>query len=655
VRIQAKPLQLLQSLLEKPGEVVTREELQRRLWPSNTFVDFESGLNTATNRLRIALSDSSDDPRYIETLARSGYRFIAPVEDVAPVAAQAPAPPLAPVAAPQTDAGPARRFRRRVFASAIAVPLLAAIVWQLLPSRPVPFHFRQVTFRRGQVWGARFAPDGQSIVYTANWDNSPRQLYLTHPASPESRPLGFEDLRLVTASSSGELALLSFDGTLPITGGALSRAPINGGAPQLVDRNVMTADFAPDGRLAIVRAVSGINRIEFPPGNAIYVTAGWISSLRVSPAGQIAFLEHPVRHDDSGSLKLLDPGGAPRTLAGVWTSIGGVAWHPRGGIWFTAAREGGTKSLWAVSASGSLRSVAEIAGVMTLRDIAPDGRMLVTRETRLLEMAALLRGREGTRSLSWLDWSRVADVSLDGKLILFDESGIGAGTEHITYLHRVGERSTTRLGRGRAMALSPDGRFALTLGTRDRSRFRLLPLAEGQPRELPPTGLEYQWARYFPDGRLLALASEPGKPLRLYVQPLEGKPQAISPPMVVRNVAISPDGAQVAVLSADGKLMAYPTDGSAPRDLAPGRTLGPLLWTRDWLYVQEMGAYTQLPTRVSKLHLPSGKLAPWRDVGPSDSLGVNAITKIMLSGDASTCVFNYRRVLSELFVAEPAR
>ena len=70
IRLQTKPFQILLALLETPGEFVTREDLQRRLWPSDTFVDFESGLNTAANRLRLSLGDSADSPRYIETLPR---------------------------------------------------------------------------------------------------------------------------------------------------------------------------------------------------------------------------------------------------------------------------------------------------------------------------------------------------------------------------------------------------------------------------------------------------------------------------------------------------------------------------------------------------------------------------------------------------------
>jgi DNA-binding winged helix-turn-helix (wHTH) protein len=78
VRLQGKPFHILSALLEEPGHVVTREELRSRLWPADTFVDFESGLNTAVNRLRVALGDSAENPIYIETLARLGYRFIAP-------------------------------------------------------------------------------------------------------------------------------------------------------------------------------------------------------------------------------------------------------------------------------------------------------------------------------------------------------------------------------------------------------------------------------------------------------------------------------------------------------------------------------------------------------------------------------------------------
>jgi DNA-binding winged helix-turn-helix (wHTH) protein len=77
VKLQEQPFLLLQMLLEHPGEIVTRDELQKRIWPSDTFVDFEQGLNNAAKRLREALSDSPENPRFIETIPRRGYRFVA--------------------------------------------------------------------------------------------------------------------------------------------------------------------------------------------------------------------------------------------------------------------------------------------------------------------------------------------------------------------------------------------------------------------------------------------------------------------------------------------------------------------------------------------------------------------------------------------------
>src|SRR5450631_4378898 len=97
LRLQGQPFQVLALLLERAGEVVTREELQQQLWPSDTFVDFDHSLNTAINKVREALGDSASSPRYVETLARRGYRFIAPVQACAQLDRQIDAPSENPV------------------------------------------------------------------------------------------------------------------------------------------------------------------------------------------------------------------------------------------------------------------------------------------------------------------------------------------------------------------------------------------------------------------------------------------------------------------------------------------------------------------------------------------------------------------------------
>src|SRR5215831_1428923 len=132
VRLRDQAFQVLACLLERPGEVVTREELQRRLWPADTFVDFDRGLNKAVNRLREALGDSADSPRFIETLPKRGYRFIAPVERLAPGGLPQPAA-IQPESAASTTAAsiptaPAPALRSRLRESWIAAAVVVVSI-----------------------------------------------------------------------------------------------------------------------------------------------------------------------------------------------------------------------------------------------------------------------------------------------------------------------------------------------------------------------------------------------------------------------------------------------------------------------------------------------------------------------------------------------
>ncbi len=130
-RLQGQPFQVLALLLDRAGEVVTREELQQKLWPSDTFVDFDHSLNTAINKVREALGDSASNPRYVETLARRGYRFIAPV--------QAPPQPAA-VVAPMNGEGAGRNFPVSTLLQAAPPPPMA-----MHPELEVPIPRRGIT------------------------------------------------------------------------------------------------------------------------------------------------------------------------------------------------------------------------------------------------------------------------------------------------------------------------------------------------------------------------------------------------------------------------------------------------------------------------------------------------------------------------------
>ncbi len=148
LRLPEQPFRVLIMLLERRGELVTREEIRQKLWPADTFVDFDHGLNTVINRLRETLGDSASNPRFIETLARRGYRFLAPVEaaGAAPPAspgppAPAPEPAPAPVAAAGTGDGALRALNGRV----------AAVLTRPEEVPPVPRRYVRILFLLLQV------------------------------------------------------------------------------------------------------------------------------------------------------------------------------------------------------------------------------------------------------------------------------------------------------------------------------------------------------------------------------------------------------------------------------------------------------------------------------------------------------------------------
>jgi eukaryotic-like serine/threonine-protein kinase len=658
VRLQGKPMHLLQALLDRPGVVVTREELRDHLWAVDTFVDFESGMNTAMNRLRLALGDSAEHPRYIETLARHGYRFLAPVsethappvtEDVAP-AVQSAAPPSEVQPAP-SQASP---HRWPIAAAAVAI-LLACCGWLVLLRQPPPVQavFRQVTFRRITIRSARFGPDGDSVIYEARTGPGDRELYLVNTVSPESRPLGFPRAMLVSVSRSGELALTTPDGA----GGGrnLVRVPINGGAPLTLDRGIFSADWSPDGsKMAVIRSGGSYTILEYPRGRTIFQSSGWLTDVRVSPTGQeVALIEHPIRNDDAGDVKLIDGKGVSRTLSAGWASVDGLAWAPAGReVWFTAARSGVIRSLYAVNLSGKLRQVASYPGTLTLFDISRSGRVLVSREQLRMMMAGTLNGDEKETDLSWFDYTHVQDISADGRVILFDETGEGGGPHHSAYIRRTDARSAVRVGDGFAMAISPDGNWAVTMTDGDQASLNLVPLMPGQPRVLSGHGLRYDWVRFFPGGkRLLAGASVAGGPMRLFTQALDGgKPEPVNTNVYLVHPTISQDGNQIAGVDQEHRLVILQATGGEAKVIATNFSPVVLGWGR-----QPKSLLAQLNSVSAKLlrvDLDTGRYKPWKEVAPLDATGVSAIWPGVLSEDERTFVYSFQRDLSELFVVD---
>jgi len=138
IKINAQPFQLLFLLLDRPGQILTREEISRELWPDGVFVDAEHGVNSAVNRIREALGDSAGNPRFVETLARRGYRFIAPVERIDPTGTPAPTslapadPKAYPPEPPPVPADPEAKIVSRILASPDELPQTSHRVVQTL-------------------------------------------------------------------------------------------------------------------------------------------------------------------------------------------------------------------------------------------------------------------------------------------------------------------------------------------------------------------------------------------------------------------------------------------------------------------------------------------------------------------------------------------
>jgi eukaryotic-like serine/threonine-protein kinase len=556
----------------------------------------------------------------------------------------------------QGAAAPASRPRgRRWIAAAGLLGLLvgaaAGVFFAKQERQASPPVYQRLTFSRGVIRAARFAPDGQTIVYSAAWDGKPPEVFLTSPGSLESRAIGPPDTELLSVSSTGEMALLLHARvTGPFTmSGTLARASMVGGAPREVLEGVEWADWSPDGtKLAVVRTLGGRDRLEYPIGKVLDETTGWISHVRVSRDGQrVAFLDHPFPGDDMGTVAVVDLAGKKRTLTRLWGSVYGLAWAPRGNeIWFTAAG-----NLYAVSLSGSLRPLAQLPGFFPLHDVARNGDVLLAHDDRRRGMIALVSGQARERDLSLYDISLPADLSADGKKLLFWEGGQAAGKDYAVYIRGTDGSPAVSLGDGEALALSPDGKWALALKPSSPTELFLLPTGAGEAKALPADGLAHLRARWFPDGkRILVSGNKPNRGVRLYVEdPAAMKPEPITPEGVdPEQFAITPDGKDVAAIGPDQKGYLYPVGKGAPRPI-PGLTGqdAPIVWSDDgrFLYIYRPG---EPPGEIYRLNPETGQKTLVRQLMPFDPAGVYLIGPVLLTPDGKTFVYNYRRVLSTL-------
>jgi DNA-binding winged helix-turn-helix (wHTH) protein/dipeptidyl aminopeptidase/acylaminoacyl peptidase len=656
IRCQEQPLQVLAALAERPGELVTREELRRRVWPQDTFVDFDHALNTAIKKIRAALNDDADSPRYIETVPRRGYRLMAAVEHE--------------VTSVPVQATPVRtKYRTLVPAAGIAIIFLAILgfIWRLAPwhgdASTTP-QFQRLTFELPELGDARFTPDGASVVYFSRLYPNKGSLYAQRLGAPGPQELGIASSMLLAVSPHDELAILS-EASNSQSGvsehgmsGTLARVPVNGGAPRELLTDAGAADWSPGGELAVVRRIGNKSRLEFPVGKVLYESAGWISSPRFSPRGDsIAFLDHPIIPDDRGSVAIVDLNGSKRTLSEFWESLRGLAWSPNGEeVWFAATRSGVARALYAVTLNGVERHVLTVPGGLSLRDISHEGRVLISRDNGRLGIEFVGAGDSEPRDLSWEDWSMVTDISPDGKRILFGAEGENSGFSYQVGLRPTDGSAPVILGSGGAQSLSPDGNWALAIVPPPNDQIVLLPTGAGGPKTLergPVEDYVFGGAKWFPDNKQIVFVGyEASHGPRCYVQSVEaGKPRAFTPEGMML-CTVSPTG-EILALAEDSRALLYSSLSSQRPDkefkFEPGEV--PSAWTSDGKFLYVVQTMVTQAT-ITRFEIATGRRSLWKQVPVPRSTTRMKSEGLVITPDGQSYAYTYSNHSSDLYLVQ---
>ena len=544
-------------------------------------------------------------------------------------------------------------------ASGVAIGVFAPRWFQPVASDSTAPQFRQLTFERGTVPDARFAPDGRSIVYSAAWNGAPLRVFMTRTDATESVRLSLPDARLLSISRSSEIAISlghRFDGW--IGAGTLARTAVLGSAPRVLAEEVREAEWTPDGaELAIVRRSDTLECLEFPIGNVLYRSSGYISDIRFSTDGsRIAFGDHPLFADDAGFVSMVDRAGRRTVLTDFHQTVRGLAWMKEGSeIWFSGIRNG-QSGIFAVTAAGKQRTVWASPSFVKLYDIAQDGSVLLGRETPERRIGALFAGAASAVDVTLRSNSTSQWISEDGTSVTIVDQ---ATPTYSSYLRKA-DAEPVLLGEGQPHGVSRDGRWLLALPL-SGSPLLLHPTGAGQTRKLPnPDNFVFDSAAWLPDNRHVVMFGQAhGGMSRGYVQNIDGGPPRPFTPEGVRSarwwlLPVSPDGTRVVAVGKDGKQAAIRLSdgGSTP---IPGLQDDELIvqWLADGRSVLAARGGGQ-PWRVDRLDLSSGQRTPALEVRVPDGAGLR-LSVLAVAPDGRHYVHAYSRLLTDLFLVQGFR
>lgn len=536
-------------------------------------------------------------------------------------------------------------------------------------------HIEPLTFQPGRIRTVRGAPDGDGVWLTADWHGPGFGLYRLRSGSSEVERQPWQDVELFAVSSRADLAL----GLNPVPRHpmmwlcTLCLVPAAGEPQRRIADGVQYADWHPGAAkarpedllqwLAVVREVAGVVSLEFPIGTVRFRPAGWISNPRFSPDGRyIAFLDHPIDHDDAGHLRLIDlqgPQGESRLLAGGYESARGLAWLDRH-VWLTASHTGQSRSLQRLSLEGQATLMHRGNDNLQLHDAGPGRRLLISADKQNVGTRARHADDPAERDISWHEYTTPRDIFADGRTLLVEEEN-SAGWHHFTaYLRSIDGASTRQLAKGVPLVLSPDQRTVVLRQPGLRSSLQVLDIETRRVKALDNDDahplVHNEFVSFFPDGRRIAFsATDAAGILRIYLQDLAGgKPVCFTPDVAGMrmpcNRGVSPDGRWIVLTSPDEGFWLYPTEGGEPRPLIGlGAGWRLVTWHRDGesLFVYQHDA---AETVVYRYLLSTGSMVEWLRPNPDRLQGVMLVRRLRMTDDGRSYAYAFARQASDLYL-----
>jgi WD40 repeat protein len=530
---------------------------------------------------------------------------------------------------------------------------------------PLP-SIQQLTLHPGDVFSARFAPDGRTVLFAASWNGEPPRIYSTTVGNPEYHPLGVDDADLAAVSPAGEVAvLLHPNRNGQQRTGTLALVPGVGGATREVATDVNSAVWGPDGAsMAVVRLSGGKWQLEFPAGHLLLESTETLSLIRVSPRGDLVAVHL------SNEVVLIDTLGRKRVLLTGWR-VSGLAWGTRGEeLWVSGGPSDDAanafNSLWTISLAGRARLVYRSMSNLVLQDISAAGRILVGHDSFWRGLGVLRLGDKSvTENLAWLDDGFLGGISADGTFVLFsqDESYRQIG-QFAVYLRRTDGSPPVRLGEGRGVALSPDGKWIIAVRREEGSRLWLVPTGAGPSRSIDFPGIKFAPipGQVLRDGkRAVLLALKDMAVVALVVELETGRFRVVTPPLSVTSFlfAVSPDERFVAAVPSSGVVTAYPVDEGSPKPfLALAQNYAPVGWAKDGLLLREFSgpAVFDEPTlSIIQFNSETGVQRVLTNFQPRESTGTTSVLWALASQDGKSVAYTYSNSQGTLFVLDFGR